>query len=210
MPQPALHPRRPLCGPRPLCHPRPLRGSHPLCGSRELRHSQVQHHTGNDPERAFRADEQLPHRQPGVVPANSTQLGDDFPGGECDFEAEHPIAHSAVAERLDTARIRRHHAADRRAAARAEIDACREPVRRQRLLQLRKGDAGLNGCRARRHTHLLDAVHAVQRENEFTELRCRAAGQAGPTALRHHPNARGRTQRQHARHLPGCSRPSHQ
>ena len=178
--------------------------------ARAARRHQTQHDACDDPQRSFGTDEQLPQRQTRIVLADPAEFGQDIAAGEHRFEPEDAMTHGAVAECIDAAGVGRHHAADRRRAARAQVDTGGEPVRRQRLLEARERDPRLDRCRACGGVDVFDLIHAVEREDELAWLRRRSPGKSGPAALWNDTHARLRTQDQHTSDFGGVRRPDHQ
>ena len=104
-------------------------------------------------------------------------------------QAQHLVAVIAVAQEVETARVRGDHAADGRRLAGAEVDAvaparppaaCRESV---------EGDPGARGDLAGHRVDRAEPVEAAQVEDDLAVQRHRAADQAGVAALGHERDA---------------------
>ena len=86
-----------------------------------LRHAvQAQLDLGDDAERAFRADVEAREIVAGRRLARAAAGAHDAAVGRHDREAEHVLAHRAVAHGVGAGRARRRHAADRRVGARID------------------------------------------------------------------------------------------
>ena len=81
-----------------------------------------QHRSRYDTERALGADEQLLEVVAGIVLQHAIHRRDNRAIGQHGLEAEHEIAHHAVAQHVHAAGVRRDVAAYRAAAARAEVE----------------------------------------------------------------------------------------
>ena len=117
--------------------------SHRRCGPRE----QFARRRGDDAERAFRADEQIAQVVAGVVLAQRLEAIEHAAVGQHDFEAEHEVAHHAVAQDRGAAGVGRQIAAELAGAFRAEAHR-KQPIDRRRCrLHLRQHAAGFGDHR---------------------------------------------------------------
>src|SRR5690349_17077023 len=145
----------------------------------------LEHRSGNDAKRAFRADEEILEIVAGVVLAQSFQAVPHAAVGQYHLEPECELAGVAVAKHVDAARVGREVAADLAAAFRAERKREEAIGCERRLL-----DIGENTARFDRHgvvqrVGLENAVHAPERDHDLTAVRRwrGAAAHAGIAAL---------------------------
>ena len=102
---------------------------------------------GDDAERAFRADEQIAQVVAGVVLAQRLEAIEHAAVGQHDFEAEHEVAHHAVAQDRGAAGVRRQVAAELAGAFRAEAHREQSIDRRRRRLDLGEHATGFGDHR---------------------------------------------------------------
>ncbi len=157
---------------------------------------QAKHGAGDHPQCALRADEQLLQIIPGVVLQQLVQRPDDRPIRQHDLEPQDVLPRHAVADHRVAAGIGGNIAADRARAARTQVDREQQVGRLRCLLDGGKRRAGQHGHGGHHRVELLDAAHALQRQQYAARNRLRPAGQAGQPALRHHGDAGLRTQAQ--------------
>ena len=86
---------------------------------------------------------------------------DDLAGGQHRFEAEHLVAGDAVLHRAHAAGVRGDVAAEARAVL-ARVDGVGEAERRERLVELGEGDAGLHDGDEVLGVDLEDLVHRAR------------------------------------------------
>ncbi len=168
---------------------------------------QLQACGGDDPERAFRADEEVAQVIPRVVLAQARQAVDDATVGQHDLEAQHQIARHAVAHGREPAGIGREIAADLATAFRAERQR-KQPVDGLRgRLHVQQHAARFRDQREVGGVDFADAVQPVQRQHELIAARARrgAAAVTGVAALRHDGDARRRCRARAPAQLPRSS-----
>ena len=103
-------------------------------------------HRGDDAQRPLAAREERREVVPRVVLHHPRQAAHHAAVGEDRLHTHQLRAHRSVAERLDSAGVGRHHAADGRAVAGAQVDTDIQSARTDRVLHRRQG-----GARAHRH-----------------------------------------------------------
>ena len=146
---------------------------------------QLEHRRGDDAERAFSADEDVPQVVAGVVLFQLLQQRQDAPIGQHHFQPEHQVARDAVSQRAGAAGIGREVAADGAASLGAERQR-EQPVDIGRgFLRLGQHHAGLAGHGVGGRIDLADLVETGEREDQFAVERNLSADQAGIAALRH-------------------------
>ena len=173
---------------------------------------QLQGRGGDDPERAFAADEKMLQIVAGIVLAQPAQPVPDPPIRQHDFETQGQLARIAVAQYRNPAGIGRQISADLAAALGAEAEGEQPVGLAGRLLQMRQDAAGLDGHREIDRVDLADAVHAAEGENDLGPVlgRDAASDEAGVAALRHDRQPGFGADPHHRRDLLGRCRPNHE
>ena len=128
---------------------------------------QLQHRGGDDAERAFGADENVPQIVAGVVLLQLVEPVQHASVGKHDFKAEHKVARDAVSERAGAAGIGREVAADGATALGAERQRKQAVDLRGGLLRLGQDDAGFAGHGVGGGVDFADAVEPREREREL-------------------------------------------
>lgn len=144
---------------------------------------QPQAGASNHAQRAFAANEKLVEIVSRIVLGQATQRSQDRAVGKHGLQPQHLGAVHAVAQHANAASIGGDVAADRRRAARADIDAEHQAGRIGRFLHHLQRRAGFrdDGCRGA--VGRFDRGHALQRQHRFARLHARAAGQPGAAAM---------------------------
>ena len=170
---------------------------------------QFQDSAGNDAQRAFRADEPLLQVIAGVVLAQAAQPVPEAPVGQRDLEAEHQLAHVAVAQHADAAGIGRDVAADLAGALGAQREREQPVGVARRLLDRLENAAGVRRDGVVDRIEFADPVEPAGRQHDPGKvlIRDRRPDQAGVAALGHHRQAALVAQAQHRRDLFGRARP---
>ncbi len=145
---------------------------------------QLDHRGGDDAERAFGADEDMPQVVAGVVLLQLRQQVHDAAVGQHHLDPHHQVARDAVGDCAGAAGIGGEIAADRAAALRAKRKRKQPVDRRRGVLRFRQHDAGFAGHRVRCGIHFADLVEARERKDKFAVERDLPADQAGIAALR--------------------------
>ena len=153
--------------------------------ARRLR-PQPQHQARDDAERALGADEQLLEVVAGVVLEHPVQRRDHGAVGKHGFEAEHHLAHHAVADHAVAAGVGRRVTADRGGAARTEVEREHQALPLRGLLHRGKRGTRLHHHRPAGPVDGFDAVHALERQPDLTGPSNAALHKAGEPAHRHH------------------------
>ncbi len=172
------------------------------CAARE----QLEHHAGDDSERAFRADEELAQVVAGVVLDHLAKRVDDRAVGEHGFDSQHQIARHTETQHPIAARVGRDVTADLAGATPAEIEGKEQIGRVGGLLHGFHHDAGFDGDGARRHVEILDRAHTLQRNDDARTERDATARKTGHAALGLHGDAPLVAELQDRRDLLGISR----
>ena len=162
---------------------------------------------GHHGERALAADQQLREVVAGVVLQQAGETPQDAAVGEHRLDAHDLGAHRPVPQDLRAARVRRDHAADGRAAARAVIDAEGEPGRGGVLLEALERHPRTGGHLGRDRVDGAERVEPCEREDDLAPARHPRADEPGVAALGHHRHAGLVARRQHLRHLVRAAGP---
>ena len=147
--------------------------------------TQPQDEPGDDAERPLAADEELLEVVTGVVLDHPVERRDHGAVGEHGLEAQHHLAHHAVADHAIAAGIGRGIAADRRRTPRAEIEREHETFAFRRVVNLLQRSARLDLHRAAERVDGLDAIHALEGKPDFAGACDRALYEAGEATHRH-------------------------
>ena len=142
---------------------------------------------GDDAEGAFGPDEQLLEIRAEVVLAQGREAVPEGSVGEHDLEAEHLLAHHAVAQHVDAAGVGRDDAADLAGALRADRDRQEQVARGDGVLDRLEDAAGLDdagvvvgvdrrGCGSRRDEAEHDLGGSVGGEGAVDEAGVAALG----------------------------------
>ena len=164
---------------------------------------QAQYRSRNEAERAFRPNEHLLQIEAGIIFEQIEHRRDHAAVGQHDLQSEQLIAHHAVAQYPDAARIGRDVAADGAGAAGAEVERKIQPGVAGRLLRLLQNRAGLQGHAASRDVDRLDSVHALGRYQNIVGAGLMTADQTGHAADRNDGLARGMAKLHNPRALVG-------
>ena len=172
---------------------------------------QLQAGRGDDAQRAFGADEQVPQGVAGVVLAQRSKTVPDAAIGQHHLQAQHQLARVAVAQHLDAAGVGRQVAADPAAAFGAERQRKQQARAPRGLLQRRQHAPGLH---RHREVVAIDGAHAGEAFGRHDDAgraagRHAAAAHAGVAPLGHDRHPGLGTQRDHGRHLGRRARPDH-
>ena len=146
----------------------------------------------------------------GVVLEQAGETPDDATVGEHRLDAHDLGAHRPVPQDLRAARVRRDHAADGRAAARAVVDAEGEPGRGGVLLEALERHPRAGGHLGRDRVDGAERVEPCEREDDLAPARHPPADEPGVAALGHHRHAGLVARRQHLRHLARAAGPDDQ
>ncbi len=158
---------------------------------------QLQRRSGDDPERALGADEQVLEVVAGVVLAQLGEEIGDAPVGEHDLDAERQVARVAIGDDRDAAGVGGEIAADGGGSFRGERQREQPVDRLGRRLRLGERHARFDDHRVGVDVDLADAVEPLQRQQQFAAAGVGnlAADQAGVAALRHDRHVRRRAGR---------------
>ena len=151
-----------------------------------------QHGAGDHAQRALAADKQLLEVVAGVVFQHAVHRREHRGVGEHGFEAEHLLAHHAVADHRIAAGVGGDRAADRSGPARAEVQREGETFRLRPLLHGLQHGARLHRHRRALGVYLLDPVHPLQTEQNVRGRGVRAGDQTRAAAVGHDRLARRR------------------
>ena len=143
---------------------------------------------GDDAERAFGADEQAREVVAGARLARAAAGAHDAAVGRDDGQAQHVLAHRAVAHGVGARRARRRHAADRRVGAR--IDREEEARALELGVELLARDARLHAAVEVLGVDLEHAVHLRQVDADAAVQRGDVAFERRADAERDHRHAR--------------------
>ncbi len=184
---------------------------HPGRGALHRLRPELQHHAGDDAERALRADEVLLEVVAGVVLAQALHVVEDLAVGQHHLQPEHEVARHAVAQHGQPAGVGADVAAEPAAALRAEAERQHEPALPRRLLRIRQHHAGVGRERVAKRVDLANPVHPLQADDEMAagEVGRCAAAIAGVAGLRHEGEAEPRGELHDALHLRRVGRPQH-
>ena len=158
---------------------------------------QLQHGAGDDPQRAFGADEQVFQVIGGVVLDQGVERADHRAVGQHRLDPQHVVAHHAVTDHRIAAGIGRNPAADRRCAAPAPIDRKAQAVRFRRFLRRLHWDPGLDGHGPPHRIDRFDRTHPLERDLDVVRRAVRAVDQPGQPAGRDHALPGGVAQLHH-------------
>jgi ABC-type glutathione transport system ATPase component len=177
-----------------------------------LARMQLQDCLGDDPERAFAADEQVLQIEARGVLAQCAQAIPDPPVRQHDLEPEHLVARRAEAQHVDAAAIGRDRAADHRRAACAPIHGETAIDLFCGVVQRLQDRAGFRGDRVACGIDREDPVHPGERQDDAGPLAARhgAAAKSGVASLRHDRDAVPGADLDEAGDLLGRSRARHQ
>ncbi len=166
---------------------------------------QLQRRRRHHAQRALCADEEMLEIVTGIVLAQPAQPVPHAPIRQHSLDAQHQIAHHAVAQNLDAARIGRDQTTNHRHALRAQRQRKQPVMLRSDVLRARENNARLQRHGVIEHIHLAHLVHALQRDQHFP-LRDRPVDHARIAALRIHGEAVFGAQRHRRRNFLGRSR----
>jgi hypothetical protein len=164
-------------------------------------------HLGHHAERALAAD----HGADQVVARAAGRAAEpgDAAVGQHQLQAEHVVRGGAVLERVGSARVLGHVAADRAGRLARGIRRVEETEGSGHLRELRVHDPRLHHGEAVRGIEGKDAVHARALDHHAALGRHRAAGEARASAARHEGDAGVAARPHHGRHLRGLARQHH-
>ncbi len=155
----------------------------------------------HDPQSSLRADEQLLEIVARIVFQHPVEGAQDGSVGQHSLDSEDQTAHHSVPHDPHPAGIGRDVAADRCAAAGAEIQRKHQVMALSLLLDALQGDASLRAQCPARDVDIFDPVQSLERENQLIRAGGSAIHQASETAVRHHGLSALVTESQHARNL---------